>query len=158
MDEKDYLFIAELRKNARESLTNISKKINVPISTLFDRLKHHQKTLITKHASLLDFTSLGYVCNALITFKVDKQDRENLKQFLTTHEHVNNVARINNGYDYLAEVIFKNVKDLEEFLEQIENKHSITEKNVYYIIEQVSRETFMDKYLGHSKKRQITNN
>jgi len=156
MDEKDYLFIAELRKNARASLTNISKKIHVPISTLFDRLKEHQKTLITKHVSLLDFTQLGYVCNALTIFKVVKEDRDKLKNYLLHHDHVNNIARINNGYDFMVEVIFKNVKDLEDFLEAIEGKHRIIEKSVYYIIEQISRETFMNSYLEHSKKRQIT--
>ncbi|MFH1174340.1 MAG: Lrp/AsnC ligand binding domain-containing protein [archaeon] len=141
---KDIQFIAELRKNARKSLTTISRKTQIPISTLFDRLKHHEKSFIIKHTTLLDFNKLGYGCVAMVVLKVDKEHRDAMRKALLAHDSVNSVYRINNGYDYLLEAVFHNVKELEEFLEELESKFLIVEKKTFYIIEHLARELFMN--------------
>jgi len=59
MKLKDMMLLSNLRANARETLTNISKRTNIPISTIFDRLKLHEKNLIKKHTAIIDFALLG---------------------------------------------------------------------------------------------------
>ena len=39
MKKKDQILLSYLRKDARMPLTKMSKKTNIPVSTLFDRLK-----------------------------------------------------------------------------------------------------------------------
>lgn len=143
MDKKDIVFLTHLRNNARETLTKISKKTHIPISTLYDRLRMHEGSLITKHTTLIDFTKLGYLCKANITIKVDIEDRDAVRTYLLSQNNVNSLYKINNGYDFLIEGVFKHVKEMEDFMEALERKHKVLDKNVYYIIEDLKREAFM---------------
>ena len=143
MDKKDIKFLTHLRNNARETLTMISKKTGIPISTLYDRLKIHEKNLITKHTALIDFAKLGYLCRAHIAIKVTIDEREAIKEYLMKQNCVNSLYKINNGYDYLIEGVFLHVKEMEDFLERFEQKYKVMEKNVHYIIEDIKRESFM---------------
>ena len=42
----------------------------------------------------------------------------------------------------MVETIFKNIKELEEFLEVLEDRFTIKTKQVYYIIDEISKEKF----------------
>ncbi|MAG39313.1 hypothetical protein CMO90_04475 [Candidatus Woesearchaeota archaeon] len=143
MDKKDKVFLAHLRENARKSLTDISKQTKIPISTLYDRLKNLRKNIINKHTTLIDFTMMGYLCKANIIIKVDIEDRESAKEYLLYKEEVNSLFKINNGYDFLIEGIFRHVKEMEDFMDLFERKFKILAINVYYVIEDIKRETFI---------------
>lgn len=143
MNQKDLKIITQLRQNARMPLTKMSKKIHIPISTIFDRLKLNEKEIIIKHTSLLDFTKLGYNTRANITLRVDRDDKEALKKHLINHHQVNSFYKINNGFDFMIEGIFKQIKDMEDFLESLEQKFKILDKKSFFIIEDIKREAFM---------------
>ncbi len=76
--------------------------------------------------------------------KVPKEQKEALRDFLEKSLNTNSLYRINNGYDFLVEGIFRHVKNLEEYLEKLEDKFTIEQKQVYYIIEDLKREDFMN--------------
>jgi DNA-binding Lrp family transcriptional regulator len=139
----DLKFISYLRKNSRQTLTEISKKTKIPISTLYDKLKLHERSIILKHTSLIDFTKLGFNCRADILFRVNKEERDKFGSYLKAHPAINNLFKINNGYDFLAEGVFCHVKDLEDFLDELEKSFGIEEKQTHYIIEDLKREEFM---------------
>lgn len=143
LNNKDLMFIGCLRDNARETLTKISKKTKIPISTLYDRLKMHEKTFITKHTTLIDFAKLGFATKASVMIKSSRETREKLQKHLQVRNEVNSLYKINNGYDFLIEVITKHVKDLEDFLDELEEKFNVTDKQVFYIIEDIKRENFL---------------
>lgn len=143
MKEKDLLLLAMLRANSRETLTRMSKKTAIPISTIFDRLKQHQGSLIKKHTAIIDFAMLGFSTRTTMTLKVGKGERESIRDYLTKHPHVNSVYKINNGFDYLIEAIFRNLKEVEDFLELLEERFKVKAKQVYYIIEDIKREEFL---------------
>ncbi len=145
LKKKEKMLLSHFRRNARESLTTISRRTKVPVSTIFDRLKHYEQSFIKKHTTLLDFSKLGYLTRAEVMLKVAYDQREALKQFLLKHEHVNTLFKVNNGFDFLAELIFRHMKELEDFLEKLEQKYTVKEKMVYYIIEDICREEFLAK-------------
>jgi len=103
----------------------------------------HEGKLITKHTSLIDFEKLGFNTRANVCLKVDKEKRGELKEHLLKNQNVNSVFKINNGYDFLAEVIFNHIKDLEDFLENLEENFNIKGRQVYYLIEDIKKEGFM---------------
>ena len=139
----DLKFISYLRKNARQTLTNISKKTRIPISTLYDKLKLHEGSLILKHTTLLDFAKLGFNCRANVLLRIGREQRDKLGSYLKAHPVVNNLYKINNGFDFLAEGIFCHVKDLEDFLEELEKNFPLEEKKTHYVIEDLKREEFI---------------
>jgi DNA-binding Lrp family transcriptional regulator len=142
---RERLLLSHFRRNARESLTNISRETRVPVSTIFDKLKHYERQFIRKHTTLVDFSKLGYMTRAEVMLKVAVEHREAMRAYLLKHQSVNSLFKINNGYDFLAEMVFKHLKDLEDFLEQLEQRYKVTEKTVFYVIEDICREEFMAK-------------
>ena len=145
--KKDQLFITHLRRNARMNLTTLSRKTKIPISTLFDRLKTGEKNMILKHTTLLDFAKMGYGCRANVILKLDKKSRDECREFLMKSEHTNNLFKINNGYDFMIELVFRTMKELEDFTENLEERFNVQEKKVHYIIEELLKENFMTQAL-----------
>ncbi len=133
-----------LRQNSRMKLTSLSRKTSIPISTIFDKLKSYDKGIIDRNICLLNFSKLGFHTKAHIMLKVNKKDKHEIKDYLKNNFNVNSLYKINNGYDYLAEGIFKNIKETEEFLEVLDEKFSIKSKVVHYIIDDIKKERFMD--------------
>ena len=132
-----------LRENSREKLTSISKKTNIPISTLFDLLKELQGGLILKSTVLLDYSKLGYHARAKVFLKVSNENKEKLRNHLKLNSNVNTIYKINNGWSFLIETIHKNIKELDIFLEKLEDNYKIENKQIHYLIDEVKREGFI---------------
>ncbi len=143
ISKKDMLIISSLRKNARMNLTSMSRKTGIPVSTIFDKIKCFQNDIVTKHTTLINFDLLGYNTRTKIILKVNKEDKEALKQYLTKNQNINSLYRINNGFDFMIEGVFRNIKEMEEFLEKIEERFNIEQKEYFYVIDELKRESFM---------------
>lgn len=141
--ENELRLLAFFRRNARLALTKISKQTGVPVSTIFDKLRKYEGNIIQRHVALLDFQKLGYTTRANIFVKTTPGNRESLARHLRMHPNVNAAYRVNNGYDYLVEAVFRNIQEHEEFLETLELEQGVTNKEVYFVIGEVSREHFM---------------
>lgn len=139
---KELELISCFRNNARDTLTKISKRTGVPISTIFDKLRKYQKDLIVKHTSLLDFNKLGFSVVVKSFIKLGRGQRKELTEFLMNNEHVNNMTAISNRYDFLVELVFKDLKELKEFTEKIDS-FGIQEKEDFYVIEYLKKESFL---------------
>ncbi|MBI2148958.1 Lrp/AsnC family transcriptional regulator [Candidatus Woesearchaeota archaeon] len=142
LDRKEMLILANLRNNARETLTIMSRKTSIPISTIFEKIKNYESGLIKKYTSIIDFTKLGYNTRATILIKVNKEYRDRLREHLLINKSLNNVYKINNGYDFLIDGIFKEIKDVEVFLDKLENEFGVTDKYVYYVVDEIKNEDF----------------
>jgi Lrp/AsnC family transcriptional regulator, leucine-responsive regulatory protein len=140
---KDIKIITCLREDARQKLMLMSKKTGIPVATIFDRLKAIKNSIIIKNTALIDFSKLGYSTKANIMLKTPKEQRNALAEHLMKHPNVNNMYKINNGYDFLIEVLFKNIKDLETFIETLEEKFELSDHKEYYIINDLKKEAFM---------------
>jgi DNA-binding Lrp family transcriptional regulator len=147
--KKDILLMTYFRKNARENLTQISRLTRIPVSTIFDKLREFEKGLIQKHTTLIDFRMLGFDIRVDMLFKVSKDSKLEFKDFLMNNENVNSVFRITNGYDYLVEVIFKDMADMQKFAELLD-KFKIESKQELFILEDLKRESFLSDEM-HTK-------
>lgn len=143
LKKKEALLLSYFRRNARLALTKISRSTGMPVSTIFDKLRKYERTFITKHTSLLDFEKMGFTTRAAVFLRTQPDNRSMLGAYLRTHDNVNTVYRVNNGYDFLIETVFKTVQEMEAFLEHLEIDKGVTNKEVYFVIEEVARECFM---------------
>jgi len=140
MNPKTLQLLAHLRENSREKLTTISRKTNIPISTLFDLLKELQTGLITKSTVLLDYSKLGYHTRAKVFLKVNNDSKDKLKNHLNLNPNVNTVFKINNKWNFIIETVHKNIKELDDFLEKLEDNYNIEDKQIHYLVDEVKRE------------------
>ena len=142
MNKKDLQIIAHLRNDGRMQLTKLSSLTGMPLSTVFDKLRYSEKELITKYICLLDFSKLGYNLRVNIAIRVG-QNKDDVGDFLVKNQSVNSVSKVTNGYDFMIEGVFKQIKDLEEFMEQLETKFKIEDKKYFFILEDLKKEGFL---------------
>ena len=143
LNKKDLIVMAYLRQDARMKLTKMSRLTRMPVSTIFDRMKHHEGGLIRKHICLLDFDKMGFHTRANVMFSVAAREREQMQEYLRINQNVNSIYKINNGFDLLAEFVFRDVKDLDKFLDGLDKKFTIKKREVHYLIDDIKRESFM---------------
>jgi len=140
---KEIALLCCLRKNSREKLTTISKYTNIPISTLFDYLKQIQLYLIKKYTVILNFADLGYNCHAFVTLRVPLEHKSKSLTFLMTANCINSIYRMNNGSDFMVETVHKTIRDLNMFVEYMQNQYNITHYDIHYLLDELKKEEFI---------------
>lgn len=143
MKISDLLIVSYLRQDARMKLTDLSRAIRIPVSTLFDKIRIYEGSLIRKNTALVRFERFGYQAKAMVVFSARKKDRQKLFELLDKNSNVNSLFRVNNEWDYMAEVIFLGVKEVEDFLEDIEEQVKLKNKKIFYVIDEIKKEVFL---------------
>lgn len=142
--KKDIEIITKLRNNSRKSITEISKELQMPVSSVFHRIKlQEKKNMIKKHTTLVNFQRLGYNTWMQILIAIDKQDRKRLIEYAINSKNVNSLFEINHGYDIMLETIHKNGKELKDFMEEMRSRFDIKKFKVIEIIQDLKRERFL---------------
>ncbi len=141
--KKDMVILSYLRQNARMQLTHLSKMSDIPVSTLFDKLKT-STPFIQKYTALVDFQPLGFATRAMIVLKVRKNNREEVEQFVNGSKVINSAYKINNGCDYILDALFRDMKEMEDFLEYMQERFKVERHQVYYILNILKQEDFLN--------------
>ena len=145
LSKTDLLILSYLRKDARIKLTALSRKIGVPISTIYEKLKRFRANGLVRLIALVDYNRLGLSTRVMIAFKVDRDIRGEVVEYLTDNMYVNSIQRINNGFTFLVEIIHFSMTDAEDFIEILEERFNIKKKQVFYVIDDVERERFLSE-------------
>ena len=143
MKRTDQQILNFVRNNARTNLTTISRKTGIPVSTIFDRLRNQEGNTIKRFTALLDFTKLGYPVRVKIFLKASSKSRQDLRKFLLAHPNVNSLFRINNGYDYSVDCAFKNMRESEDFMDELEHTFQIENRKAYHVIDDLAQEKML---------------
>ena len=155
LKEKELNLLSYFRNNARISLTKLSRMTNIPVSTIYDKLKDYErKKLIKKSTAIIDFRKLGYEIRNQILISAKKDNKEELQKFLIKHPKVNTIYRINNGYDFLIETVFKNMNEMDEFMRSLDAFEPIQKKE-FFIMEDLKREEFLAGTTEYPLKTQL---
>jgi Lrp/AsnC family leucine-responsive transcriptional regulator len=145
--------ISELRKNSRQTLTDISAKIKIPVTTLHMNIKRMESDkIIKKHTTLVDFSKFGYNSASSIIFKIERGDRQRFRDFALSNPSVNSAYEVDSGYDFMLEVIHKDQNELKLFLESVDDLFSIKEMKVFYLIKTLRKEEFLTEVCDGIKK------
>ena len=145
MKNHDAIIVSLLRENGRMSLTKMSRMTKIPVSTLYEKIKGLDNGLIRKHTTLIDFSLLGFSARARVLFKVRKTEMQKLKDHLLASPSLNELYKVNNGYDFMAEFIFQTMKEMEEYLDMLGEKYSLEKEEIFYLIDELRREEFLSK-------------
>jgi DNA-binding Lrp family transcriptional regulator len=143
IDEKSYQLICALRQDSRRPLTQISKLTGLPVTTLFEKLKHLKKNNTIRPCALIDFRELGFEIQALIMLKVPSDFRQQMVAHLKAHSQVNSLFRLANEYDLMVEGVFRTINECNCFKEKLERTFHISEFKVCYAVENLQREGFL---------------
>jgi DNA-binding Lrp family transcriptional regulator len=143
VDKKDIMILSHLRSNANQPISDISRNTGIPATTVYDRIRSHEKSLIKRYTVLVDFAKLGYLVKTKIAIKAGKPDKEKLLKFLMEHPNVNSLSKIDLGFDYFVEVIFRGHNETHEFLDKLDEMFKIEEKHVFFVVDEIEKEKFL---------------
>ncbi len=141
MNNKDKQIIPHLRNNAREFITNISVRTNLPATTIYDRVKSSEKNIIKRYTALVDFKELGY--DTCIVYAI-KTSHPEVHGFLINADCVNTLHRTANEYNYIAETIFKDLTKADKFQDEL-SSFSGTEFKQFHVLDELKKESFLTK-------------
>ena len=131
----DLLVLSELRRNARQSITLISRRTGLSVSTIINKIEK-LNPFVKKYSALIDFSKIGFNIHILFLIKAEKS----LKPLLE-NPFVNNAYKINDSYNYYIEAVFKSIKDYDDFKKELLN-HSSKFKELF-VVEEFEREGFL---------------
>ncbi|MFA6888309.1 MAG: AsnC family transcriptional regulator [Candidatus Woesearchaeota archaeon] len=142
MKENDMQILSCLRSDARMSLMTISKAVNMCRTAVRKRLKQYE-TSIEKYSLLLNFQRMGFF-HVIFFITLAKEDKEIFGKYIQQHPYLNTLYEITDA-DYAGEMVFKTHAEVEDFFNALENAFTITEKQVFLIKKQVTKECFLQQ-------------
>jgi DNA-binding Lrp family transcriptional regulator len=138
----DMVVLAHFRQDARCRLTALSRKTGIPVSTLFDKLREYESTVVPRMVSLLDFEALGFATHVNVLIKSGKET-DALREHLLKHPSVNSLYRVHDRFDYLVEGVFRNLRELDDFVQQLKHQYSARSIEVQHLVDDLKREGFL---------------
>ncbi len=139
--------INELRKNSRQSLVTIGETTNIPQSTVYDKVKSLEESVIKKYTCLLDYQKLGYGIEIKMAFKISNEQKvqghEQILSFIKQHKNINNAFHINHDFDFFIECVFENYGAMYDFLNELKEKFGVEKQEVYHILHDIKHEEFL---------------
>lgn len=119
LDDVDEMIIAEMKMNRRLKLKELSKSLDLSISTIHYRITKLKRAGILNNAIEIDWKNLGYKNVALLYVKTDKD--VNVKM-IKQYPFVESVYNIIDDYNIL---IIIRAKDLEQLKDNTNRIRSI---------------------------------
>ncbi len=112
LDNIDSRIIHSLVENARITLSQMSKEIDVPDATISNRLKKLDKKVIKQYTVILDLDKFGLKVTAIIIIQTESEKHRNVESKLAKLEEVSEVYSISGEYDILIKVWAHSLEEL----------------------------------------------
>ena len=124
LDNKDSQILHLLKEDARLTVAKIAKKLNMPITTVHNRIQKFRKEGIIKNYTInLDYPKIGKEVYAYIlvsaTYNLPgnrKRDQETIMKDINKLELVEEVCTVTGLIDIIVKLRCANIAELNEFL------------------------------------------
>ncbi len=123
LDKKDLKIIEILKQNSKQTTSQISKKFNIPITTVHNRIKKLEKLgIIKNYTVVLDYKKLdkGILSYILSSVMYVLPNGEKISQEEVAKEikkiGAEEVSIVTGGTDLIIKVRVKDVEELNEFV------------------------------------------
>ncbi len=130
MEKKDFLILAELRKNSRAQYSEVSRKLKIPISTVCELAAKLAK--LRTDVAMLNFAAIGYPIRIFIALAARKGKKNDLRSMIEQNKSVNTASSLQGEYDFFIDAIFRDFDAMQQFLELIEK--FVKRKAIFYVI------------------------
>ncbi|HZH88548.1 MAG TPA: Lrp/AsnC family transcriptional regulator [Chitinophagaceae bacterium] len=109
-----------LQKNARQPNTQIGKKVGISSPAVSERIKKMEDSgIIDGYYTNVSPIEAGYQLKAIITLRAFMGKLKPFLEIVKTYDEVLNCYRITGNENIVMEVVLKNQKHLESFIDQL---------------------------------------
>lgn len=119
LDDLDWAILRILQENARQTYTEIGRRLNLAHSTIYDRIKRmEERGVIRNYAVLVDPKKAGMkLLTAIVTIFTDPKESERVAEKLAKHKQVLEVfTSLSEELLIIAKVVAKDQEKLHSFI------------------------------------------
>lgn len=135
IDEIDKRILNELSKNCRRSLRQISRKLEISITTLSSRIEKLEKLgVIENYSAILNPEILGYDITAIIEITVLKGKLLEVENEVAKNKNVFAVYDVTGTSDAMVIARFKKRADLNAFIKSLLAIEHVDRTNTHLVL------------------------
>lgn len=109
-----------LQENARQSNAEIGRQVGISSPAVSERIKKMEDLgVIQGYSTLVSPFEIGYQLKAIITMRAFMGKLKPFLEKVKTYDEVVNCYRITGDENFVMEVVLKNQKHLEQFIDQL---------------------------------------
>lgn len=120
LDATDRRIINHLEQNAKMTIKEISIKLNMSTTPIFDRIKRLEKTgYIKGYTAVVDSKMMGFNLIAYCTVTLETHHKEHIQQFVSDVHQLSEVIEcyhIAGLFDYLLKIYARDMNDYQLFI------------------------------------------
>ncbi|WP_040282445.1 Lrp/AsnC family transcriptional regulator [Psychroserpens damuponensis] len=120
LDKLNWNILKRLQLNARQSNAEIGRQVGISSPAVSERIKKMEDAgVIESYNTLVSPFEVGYQIKALITLRAFMGMLKPFLEKVKTYDEVINCYRITGNENIVMEVVLKNQKHLESFIDQL---------------------------------------
>ncbi|MCX6768100.1 MAG: Lrp/AsnC family transcriptional regulator [Candidatus Micrarchaeota archaeon] len=142
LDDKDLSLLEELEKNSRLSEKKLSRKTNIPVTTVHNRLnKLRESGVVRGYGVRLDYAKLGKPLTAYVLVKAASQvDQKDLLDSISKLPPVYETAMITGEFDILFKARVASMDELNRLVVQgLRKNRSVSETRTMISYETIEK-------------------
>ena len=136
LDTIDVRILEVLQENARVSISELSKQVNLSLSAVSERLKKLENSnIIEQYTTVLNPAAMEKELSAIMMISMeDPSDTAEFRRLVQELDEILECHYITGTYDYVLKITTKNMATLELLMNKIKSIKSIkhTETNVIF--------------------------
>ncbi len=141
MKHNDIEIIRRLRDGRKLNISRIARELNMPITTVADRIKAIERKYMIKRLSLLDYPNLGLNGIANVAIKIPQEQKNAFLAFIKDENCVNSIYHINSDHDYMVELVCKDFVEIKEWVTKAKENFNVS-TDVYHVLKIEEKEKF----------------
>jgi Lrp/AsnC family leucine-responsive transcriptional regulator len=122
MDDLDYRIIQALQINGRIKKTTLARELNVPTTTLVERIRRLENNQVIKdYQANIDPSKLGFSVQAFISVSLDHHQKNRIRSIendIQKIPYVRACYHVAGRFDYLLHIAAKDVNHLGELVKK----------------------------------------
>ena len=120
LDELNWKILKCLQENARQSNSEIGRQVGITSPAVSERIKKMEDAgIILSYDTTISPYEIGYQLKAIITLRAFMGMLKPFMEKVKTYDEVLNCYRITGNENFVMEVVLKNQKHLEAFIDQL---------------------------------------
>lgn len=118
MDQIDTLILEAMKSNGRSTASEISKKVNLSIPAVSERIKKLEESNTIEHYTVkINRNLIGYKLLTFIFINIDQTSNvDDFREIIVQFPEVIECHHTAGEYDYLLKVLLKDTAELEYFI------------------------------------------
>lgn len=120
IDTLNWKILKCLQNNARQAATEIGRQVGISSPAVSERIKKMEDSgIISGYITQVSAFEAGYQFKAIITLRAFMGKLKPFLEIVKTYDEVLNCYRITGNENIVMEVVLKNQKHLESFIDQL---------------------------------------